>query len=347
MMTLRLILLTILATQVVLAPTVRAGPADKRLDVYWVDVEGGGATLIVTPAGESVLIDSGYPGERDAKRIFDAATSAGVKRIDHLVTTHYHLDHFGGAATLATLMPIGTVYDNGLFKEGWEKPSKAYLEFKTEKRVVLSPGDRVPLRQSEPAAQGLRLICLAARQKTIPAPPDAAPNDDCATARRQRPDYGDNANSIVLLLTFGDFRFFHGGDLSWNQELKLVCPVNLVPAVDVYQVNHHGQDTSNHPLLIAALSPTVAVMNNGPRKGGQPRSFATLKQQPSIRALYQVHKNVKPGEEHANTAEERIANVNEACRANLIKLSVAPDGRSYTVSIPAAGHERTFRSRGQ
>src|SRR5256885_6102912 len=114
-----------------LAPASRAGPADKRLDVYWVDVEGGAATLIVTPAGESVLIDSGFPGERDANRIFDVATkAAGLKQIDHLVTTHYHLDHFGGAATLATLMPIRNVYDNGLFKEGWERPSKAYLEFK-------------------------------------------------------------------------------------------------------------------------------------------------------------------------------------------------------------------------
>src|SRR6476661_8780635 len=107
-----------------------AGAAEHTLDIYWVDVEGGGATLIVTPAGESVLIDSGYPGERDARRIFEVATgAAGVKQIDHLVTTHYHLDHFGGAATLSTLMPIRNVYDNELFREGWEKPSKEYLEF--------------------------------------------------------------------------------------------------------------------------------------------------------------------------------------------------------------------------
>ena len=141
------------------ASGLRAGAADGTLDVYWVDVEGGGATLIVTPAGESVLIDSGYPGERDARRIFDVATgAAGVKQIDHLVTTHYHVDHFGGAATLSTLMPIRNVYDNGPFKEGWEKPSKEYLEFKAEKRVVLSAGDEIPLRQPDRAsAQGQEL----------------------------------------------------------------------------------------------------------------------------------------------------------------------------------------------
>ena len=191
----------------------------------------------------------------------------------------------------------------------------------------------------------LTLRCLMARQKTIPAPTDAVANDDCAQARRQRPDYGDNANSINLVLSFGDFRFFDGGDTSWNVELKLVCPVKLVGPVDVYQVNHHGQATSNHPLLIAALSPTVAVMNNGPRKGGQPKSFATLKAQPSIQALYQVHKNVKPGEEGANTQDEFIANVDEACHAHFIKMSIAPDGESYTISIPATGHTRRFTTR--
>ena len=132
---------------------VHAGQSDGRLDIIWVDVKGGAATLIVTPAGESVLVDTGYPGDRDARRIHKAATEAGVKHIDHLVTTHYHLDHFGGAATLATLMPIRNVYDNGLFKEGWEKPSKEYLEFKCERRVVLNPGDEIALKQ-RPSARG-------------------------------------------------------------------------------------------------------------------------------------------------------------------------------------------------
>ena len=85
------------------------------LDVYWVDVEGGAATLVVTPAGESLLVDTGNPGTRDAGRIHHVATKvAGLKKIDHLITTHFHGDHYGGAAMLANLMPIGVVNDNGI-----------------------------------------------------------------------------------------------------------------------------------------------------------------------------------------------------------------------------------------
>src|SRR5690348_3934296 len=91
-----------------------AGQSDHRLDIYWIDTEGGAATLIVTPVGEAALIDSGNPGGRDSKRIADVAFNvAGVKQIDHLITTHYHTDHFGGAAELATALPIRVVYDNG------------------------------------------------------------------------------------------------------------------------------------------------------------------------------------------------------------------------------------------
>jgi competence protein ComEC len=322
-----------------------AGPADKRLDIYWVDVEGGAATLIVTPSGQSLLIDAGFPGLRDASRIYRVATQqAGLHRIDHLVTTHYHLDHFGGAPTLATLLPIGSLYNNGDFKEGWEKPSKEYSELKAEKKIVLNPGDEIPIGTGQHSPK-LQVRCLAARQTFVAAPPGAAPNDDCKDAPRQRPDYTDNANSIVLLLTFGDFDFYDGGDLTWNNELHLVCPVKLVPPVDVFQVTHHGNDSSNPPQLVRALSPTVAVINNGPRKGGQPKTFATLKSMQSIQAIYQLHRNVIPADAQANTDEALIANVEENCEGNYIKLSVAPDSESYTVTIPAKNLSRTFQTK--
>jgi competence protein ComEC len=322
-----------------------AGPADKRLDIYWIDVEGGAATLVVTPSGESLLVDAGFPGLRDASRIYRVATQqAGLSRIDHHVTTHYHLDHFGGAPTLATLLPIGSLYNNGDFKEGWEKPSREYSELKAEKKVVLNPGDEIRIGAGEQSPK-LQVRCLAARQNFVAPPPGATLNDDCKDAPRQRPDYTDNANSIVLLLTFGDFDFYDGGDLTWNNELKLVCPVKLVGPVDVFQVTHHGNDSSNPPQLIRALSPTVAVINNGPRKGGQPKTFATLKSQPSIQAIYQLHRNVLPGQEQANTDESLIANVEEDCEGNSIKLSVAPDSKSYTVTIPAKNQARTFQTK--
>src|ERR1043165_4394519 len=137
--------------------SVFGGSNDGRLDVIWSDVEGGAATLIVTPAGESVLIDTGNPGGRDSGRIFECASkSAGLKQIDPLITTHYHRDHFGGAAELAKRMPIKMVHDNGEFKEGWERPSKEYLEFETQ-RIVINPGDEIRSEEhtSELQSRGL------------------------------------------------------------------------------------------------------------------------------------------------------------------------------------------------
>jgi competence protein ComEC len=325
-----------------------AGAFDKRLDIYWVDTEGGAATLIVTPLGESVLVDAGNPGQRDASRIFKVATQeAHLKAIDNMVTTHYHIDHFGGAASLAAMMPIKTVWNNGTFPYGWEKPSQEYLDFKCDARKVLSPGEEIPLRQLENSPP-IHLKCVAARQKMIAPPPGATTNPSCAEAKHHPRDLSDNINSIVQILSFGDFRFYDGGDLTWNMELNLVCPVDLVGSVDVYQVEHHGLDLSNNPLLIAALSPTIAVMGNGPKKGCETNTVAALRVAPSIQAIYQLHRNLKPGQDQNNVADPKcIANDKgtDQCEGNFVKLSADPQAKTYTVSIPATKLERTFEVR--
>ena len=189
-----------------------AGPKDGRLDIYWVDVEGGAATLVVTPAGETLLVDAGNPGRRDPDRIVKALAAAGVQKVDHLVVTHYHGDHFGGVADLGALVPIGTIYDNGSWEGMPEPPPKKYLEAKCDKRVVLSAGDKLPLKAVETnAAQRPNLVvtCLGGRQTFIDPP--AAANENakiCANGKEKNRDGSDNANSVVLLMEFGPFRFF-------------------------------------------------------------------------------------------------------------------------------------------
>jgi competence protein ComEC len=330
------------------AAAVRAGSVDGRLDIYWCDSEGGGSTLIATPSGETVLVDSGNPGGRDAGRILHVLTNTiGSPRLDHLIVTHFHIDHFGGAAEIAGAVPLGHLWDNGLpdadpdgnKPSTWPLTSRPYRALKARERHTVKPGTVVPLKAG---ATPLTLRCLITRQE--PAPADGSRPPLQAAPELRDPDSSDNANSSAWLLSFGEFRFFDAGDLTWNTEARLVWPEVRVPAVDVYQVTHHGLHVSNHPDLVRALSPVVSVMNNGPTKGTAGEVLATLRAQPSIRAQYQLHKNARPDGATNNCPDERIANLKPG-GANVIVCSVAPDGRRYEIRIPARGYVARYEVR--
>jgi competence protein ComEC len=324
--------------------TFRLIAAQRTLDIYWIDVEGGASTLIVTPDHESVLVDSGWPWPPSAERIYHVATNAGLKQIDYLITTHFHVDHFGGAAGLSKLMPIINIWDNGAPPADPDSPGGP---FKTDdykaipaKRKVVRPLDEIPLRH---AGTNHVLRVLAAR-KEIPSLATYPLNKLCSEQTKHDIDMTDNARSVCLLLDYNGFKFFDSGDLTWNLEGDLVCPFDHVGKVDVYQVAHHGLDISNNPLLLKTLAPTVAVMDNGPHKGGSAKTVKRLRDTASIKALYQLHRDLRGGSEF-NTEDKFIANLDEKCAANYIKCSVAADGKHYTLSIPATGFEQTFQTK--
>ena len=330
-----LLLLTVAST---------ASASSGRLDIYFIDVEGGAATLIVTPAGESLLIDSGFPTPRDSERIVRVVRLAGLKQIDHYVTTHFHRDHIGGIPMVAKDIRVKNFYDHGLPSNPGPDIIPGILEMYRQtsrnSSIKLKPGDEIPLRSS--TAVPLHIKVMASGGLVIGEDVNAPQIKPCGADFKPMPeDKSDNANSVAMLLTFGEFQFFDGGDLTWNVENKLVCPGNLLGAVDVFQVDHHGNASSNNPALVRALNPRVAVIDNGPRKGAESATFATLKSVSGIEGIYQLHRNVTTTD-NDNTSSDFIANDAEVCRGDFIKLSVAANAKNYSVSMPGKKVTRSY-----
>ncbi len=341
----------VLASSCAVLTAFRCWSASGHLDLYWIDSEGGGSTLIVTSAGESVLIDSGNAGVRDPHRIQHvAADVAHLDHLDHYITTHFHSDHMGGAPELSQLIPIQNLWDNGLpdgdpdgnVGSGWPLTSKAYRNLPVKERHKVVPGSVIPLRGDH-----LKLACAISRQQPWNTP--AWPISKASLPAGQPPvkatDTSDNANSSAWVLIWGAFRFFDAGDLTWNTETRLVEPAVLVPEVDVFQVTHHGLDVSNNPWLLRALNPTVSVMNNGSTKGTAPEVIQTLRSLPGLKAQYQVHKNLRSNEGDNNCPDDHIANLTANCSGNYIHCDVSDEGATYKIEIPGNGAKATYTSR--
>lgn len=320
----------------------------QTLDIYFIDAEGGAATFIVTPLKESILVDTGWRREdgRDAKRIEAVARSAGLERIDYVVTTHFHADHYGGIGRLVQLIPVSNFLDHGPMDELQEDPQfplyyTEYIRATRGNRQRIQPGDTIPLRSLQVP---LKLLCVSAAGETLKG--EGPSNPACGKLTRKKKDTSDNARSVGLLLSYGKFEFLDLGDLTWNVESRLACPSNLLGQIDLYQTTHHGLPNSNNPVLVSAVAPQVAVFNNGPRKGGDPEVFSLLKSLPSVEGIFQVHKNLDSGPD-GNAPEAFIANLggDQDCAGHLLKVSVSADGSSYTVTNGRNNVSRTFASR--
>lgn len=306
--------------------------AAKTLKIYFIDVEGGQATLIVAPSGHSLLIDAGWRGYdgRDADRIVQAAKAAKIKQLDYVLTTHYHRDHVGGLPQLADRMKIGTLVDHGPNMEDTRVVKEDYTDYTkilqriTIQHQVVKPGDTIPLKD-------VNVEVLTAHGEHISSPLAGAgqPNPFCATSPKRADDPSENARSVGILLTYGSFRFLDLGDLTWNKELELMCPANPIGTVSVYLTSHHGLDQSGSPALVDAIHPYVAIMNNGARKGGSPPAWQIVKDSPGLEDLWQIHYAMEGAKEH-NVPDSFIANVDEHCEGKYLELTAKSDG-SFTV----------------
>ena len=323
----RVALLLGLCMAISAAPDAQAPPKGKTLDIYVADTEGGKAALFVSPTGQTLLIDSGNPGERDLTRITAMLGDAGVKQLDYLISTHYHVDHIGGLQELSKRVPVGTYIDHGPNTEPKEQVanfSTTYEQFRgTAKHLVVKPGDRIPITGLD-----WRIVTSAGQVLKTALPGGGRPNPACATFEK-RPDPSapdDNAASVGSFVTYGQFRLIDLGDLLWNKEGELMCPNNPVGTVDLFMVTHHGLAQSNADPLILGIRPRVAVMQNGTRKGGAIPVFETLRKSPGFEDVWQLHWSYNAGVEH-NAPGVFIANVDDPATIAGVLTTPAGGGR--------------------
>jgi len=310
-------------------PLYGAPQTGKSLEMYFVDVEGGQATLFVTPEGQSLLIDTGWPGfdGRDADRIVTAAKKAGLSKIDFVLITHFHRDHVGGVPQLAAKIPIGAFIDHGPNREtndpdteeGWQAYQKALADKKI-KRITVKVGDVLPVRGIHAEVVSADGVLLAK-----PLSVAGAQNPICATAEKKPADQTENAHSLGTVITFGKTRIIDLGDLTWDKEMEMVCPVNKLGHMDIFVVSHHGLFQSNSPALLAAISPRIAIMDNGAAKGGSASTLDIIRNSPKLEDLWQLHFSDEGGMAH-NTAETLIANPAGKDGGNYLKVTVSADG---------------------
>jgi beta-lactamase superfamily II metal-dependent hydrolase len=340
-----------------------ASAQTRNFEIYWIDVEGGASTLFVSPSGESLLFDTGFPdnGDRDAKRIYTAAQNAGLKQIDHVVISHWHADHEGGLKALSKLIPLGNFYDHG---NGVEQSDRGrledYMAIAGNKRTIVKPGDTIPFGP-------VQVRVLVSEGPVIANPINGGgQNPLCTNHQQMEPAPPENQRMVGLSFTYGSFKLASLADLDWQRELELVCPVNKVGAVTVYTINRHGAlDNSGTPALLGAIRPQVIVVNNGPRKGlnvpndqvkpisipgitpapFEKNHFLRLAKTPAVLDVWQEHLSLTESDPAHNTAPDKIANLEEGPgdKGNWIRASVRSDG-SYTISNGRNGFSKTYKA---
>jgi beta-lactamase superfamily II metal-dependent hydrolase len=338
----------VFALGVTIAPT-QAWSADKNdLQIYFVDVEGGQATLFVTPDKHSLLIDTGWPGSdgRDADRIVSAAKLAGIDRIDYVLLTHYHDDHAGGVPQLVDRIPVGTFLDHGenidtkpggRTVEIWNAYQKVLATGKY-KHISAKPGDVFPIGS-------MKATVISSDGNAIEhnLPGGGEKNQYCDITENKPNDRSENSHSLGVLINFGKLKILDLGDLTWEKERMFMCPVNRIGKVDILVVSHHGFRPSSSHALVDGIHPRVAIMDNAATKGGNIPVLDTIRNSPGLETLWQLHYSEEGGTEH-NTATEYIANPKGPDQGNYILVTASPKG-SFTVTNFGNKQSKTYAAR--
>ncbi|ADV81891.1 ComEC/Rec2 family competence protein [Terriglobus saanensis] len=322
-----------------ISTTLLAQAKTDKLRVFFIDVEGGQSTLFVTPKGESLLIDTGWPGHdfRDADRIAAAAKSAGITKIDYVLITHFHDDHIGGIPQLVQRIPVGAFIDHGINREtenaGVVSDYEAYHKVLREghyTHIIAKPGDVLPLT-------GLYAKVISADGNLLKTalPGEGAPNPYCAKSEKHPDDKTENSHSLGIRVTFGKLKLLDLGDLTWDKEMQLMCPTNPIGTVDVYIVSHHGWYQSSSPALVHAIHPRVAIMDNGETKGGSIPVLDTIRSSPGLEDLWQLHYSAEGADAH-NTSAANIANLTGTDAGNGIELIGNRDGSFDVINARTA-----------
>jgi beta-lactamase superfamily II metal-dependent hydrolase len=319
-----------------------ASAAEKSLQIYFIDVEGGQATLFVTPAGQSLLVDTGwgYNGFRDANRIASVATKlAKIKKIDYVLITHYHSDHVGGVPQLAQKMNVGAYVDHGPNRETSKDSATLFSEYQaataSATKILAKPGETLPIK-------GMKVTFVSADGNLLDHPLEGAgaPNQACEGVEEKASDPSENARSIGMVIDFGKLRIVDLGDLTWAKELQLMCPNNKLGHADIFIVSHHGADLSNSPALVHGLQPRVAIMDNGNKKGGAATAWDIIKSSPGLQDIWQLHFADANGSEH-NTTDPFIANTEDTDAGYYLKLTANEDG-SFQVFNPRNKYSKEY-----
>lgn len=307
--------------------------AEKPLQIFFVDVEGGQSTLFVTPEGQSLLVDTGWSGNayRDADRIIRAMKLAKIKRLNYVLITHYHIDHAGGVPQLISKVPVGAFIDHGPNREQSKVTSLVYRDYEAAtanvRHILAKPGETISIK-------GMDVVIVSADGNVIgdALPGAGQPNQFCAGVPRKPVDTSENARSVGIVITFGKLRIVDLGDLTWNKELELMCPVNKLGHADIFVVSHHGLAQSNDPALVDGLAPRIAVMDNSAKKGASPAAVDIVKASPGLETLWQLHFADAGGSAH-NTTDPYIANIEEADTGHYLRVTAYQDG-SFEVYNP-------------